>query len=71
MIHALVGYLKCSGLTDTEFFAHIEDTEKPYECDNCIGKRIAEENNSNFLRLPFPVECEGNIFGKPEKKTEA
>ena len=33
----------------------------------CI-KKIAKENNSVFVRLPFPVECEDNIFGKPEEK---
>ena len=27
--------------------------------------RISRENNSIFIKLPFPVECEGNIFGKP------
>ena len=27
--------------------------------------RVARENNSVFIKLPFPVECEDNIFGKP------
>ena len=57
--------LKCSGLTDTEFHEHILDEFKPFECDYCISLRIAQENNSIFIKLPFPVECEGNIFGKP------
>ena len=26
---------------------------------------IAKSNNSIFRTLPFPIECEGNIFGKP------
>ena len=60
--------LKCSGLTDTEFLEHSLDNDKPYECDTCIGKKTADANNSNFMILPFPIECEGNIFGKPEEK---
>ena len=35
-----------------------------------LRRSIAKENNSVFFRLPFPVECEENIFGKPEKKPE-
>ena len=62
--------LKCSGLTETEFNDHQNNPEKPYECDNCISVKIAEENNSRFIKLPFPVECEGNIFGKPEPKSK-
>ena len=30
--------------------------------------RVARENNSIFIKLPFPVECEDNIFGKPPHK---
>ena len=60
--------LKCSGLTDAEFEAHNNDEYKPYECDHCVAKKIAHENNSIFVTLPFPVECEGNLFGKPEEK---
>ena len=59
---------KCSSLTETEFEEHQINPEKPFECDNCISVQIAEENNSRFIKLPFPVECEGNIFGKPEPK---
>jgi hypothetical protein len=33
--------------------------------------KIAKENNSVFVRLPFPVECEDNIFGKPIDKPRA
>ena len=40
----------------------------PFECDHCVSEKIAKENNSVFVRLPFPVECEDNIFGKPEEK---
>ena len=57
--------LKCSGLTDFEFQEHTLNEFKPFECDHCIGVRVASENNSIFVKLPFPVECEGNIFGKP------
>ena len=57
--------LKCSGLTDFEFQEHCLDIYKPFECDYCISLRISRENNSIFIKLPFPVECEGNIFGKP------
>ena len=57
--------LRCSGLTDIEFQDHTLDEFKPFECDYCVSLRISSENNSIFLRLPFPVECEGNIFGKP------
>ena len=57
--------LKCSGLTDFEFQEHSLDEFKPFECDYCISLRISRENNSVFTRLPFPIECEGNIFGKP------
>ena len=57
--------LRCSGLTDFEFQEHSIDEFKPFECDHCISLRISRENNSVFTRLPFPIECEGNIFGKP------
>ena len=60
--------LKCSGLTDTEFEEHMKDEFKPFECDHCVALKIAEENRSIFVQLPFPVECEGNIFGKPAEK---
>ena len=60
--------LRCSGLTDTEFEEHLKDEFKPYECDHCISVKIAKENNSVFVALPFPVECEDNIFGKPDEK---
>ena len=60
--------LKCSGLTETEFENHQKDPDKPFECDHCISVKISKENNSYFTRLPFPVECEDNIFGKPEAK---
>ena len=62
--------LECSGLTDTEFNEHKVDELKPFECDYCISERIAKVNNDIFLRLPFPIECEGNIFGKPEPKIQ-
>ena len=57
--------LKCSSLTDTEFQEHVNDTYKPFECDHCVSKLISKNNNSVFQSLPFPVECEDNIFGKP------
>ena len=57
--------LKCSGLTETEFSEHINDVTKPFECDHCVNMKIAQANNSVFVRLPFPVECEDNIFGAP------
>ena len=60
--------LKCSGLTEIEFENHQNDPDKPFECDHCVSVKIASENNSYFIRLPFPVECEDNIFGKPEAK---
>ena len=60
--------LKCSGLTDIEYEEHMKDEFKPYECDHCVAVKIAEENKSIFVQLPFPVECEGNIFGKPAEK---
>ena len=59
--------LKCSSLTDVEFEEHVNDIHKPFECDHCVGERIAKNNNSVFITLPFPVECEDNIFGKPLK----
>ena len=34
-----------------------------------MGVRIAKANNSVFVTLPFPVECDENPFGKsPEIK---
>ena len=60
--------LKCSALTDIEFAEHQNDEYKPYECDHCVAEKIANDNNSIFVRLPFPVECEGNPFGKPADK---
>ena len=61
--------LECSGLTDQEFAEHQIDEHKPFECDHCVSERIAKENNTVFVTLPFPVECEDNPFGKPEVKT--
>ena len=58
--------LKCSGMTDSEFDAHKLDEFKPFECDNCVSLRVSSENNSIFVKLPFPIECEDNIFGKPQ-----
>ena len=57
--------LKCSGLTDIEFQQHVNDIYKPFVCDHCVSERISKSNNSVFQFLPFPVECEDNIFGKP------
>ena len=57
--------LECSSLTDTEFEEHVNDVHKAFTCDNCISLCISKENNSVFQTLPFPVECEDNIFGKP------
>ena len=57
--------LKCSSLTDTEFLDHTNDIHKPFECDHCVSERISKQNNSIFQTLPFPVECDDNIFGKP------
>ena len=62
--------LKCSNLTENEFESHQNDPDKPYECDHCISVKIAKENNSYFVRLPFPVECEDNIFSKPVAKSK-
>ena len=59
---------KCSSLTDTEFDEHKIDQDKPFECDFCVGVKISKEHNENFLRLPFPVECEENIFEQPVVK---
>ena len=60
--------LKCSGLTNNEFKEHVDNEYKAFVCDHCVSVKIAKENNSIFVRLPFPVECEGNIFGKPIEK---
>ena len=60
--------LKCSGLTETEFYNHQKDPDKPFECDHCVSVRIAKENNSYFTRLPFPVECDSFIFDGPVAK---
>ena len=57
--------LKCLSLTDAEYEEHLNDIYKPFDCDHCISERIAKNNNSVFQTLPFPVECEVNIFGKP------
>ena len=57
--------LKCSGLTDIEFQQHVDDIYKPFECDHWVSERISKSNNSVFQFLPFPLECEDNIFGKP------
>ena len=61
--------LKCSGLTDAEFAEHMNDEFKPFECDHCVGVKIAKENGTVFAQLSFVVECEGNIFGKPVEKS--
>ena len=60
--------LKCSSLTDTEYQEHIDDISKPFHCDHCVSEQISKDNNSIFQTLPFPVECEDNIFGKPTEK---
>ena len=57
--------LKCSGLTDAEYEEHINDIYKPFKCDHCVSEFISKANNTIFQTLPFPVECEDNIFGKP------
>ena len=59
--------LKCSSLTDFEYEEHIADVFKPFQCDHCVCEIISKENNSIFRTLPFPVECEDNIFGNPEE----
>ena len=61
--------VRCSGLTDTEFEEHKNDPHKPFECDHCVSVKLAKEFNSVFVQLPYPVECEDFIFGKPEEKT--
>ena len=58
--------LQCSGLTEEEFIEHQIEEFKLFECDHCVSEHIAKENNSVFISLPFPVECEDNIFGKPK-----
>ena len=60
--------LGCSGLTDDEYLEHINDVHKPFQCDHCTNEIIAKANNSIFLTLPFPIECEDNPFGKPISK---
>ena len=60
--------LGCSGLTDAEFLEHVNDEHKPFQCDHCTNEIIAKANNSIFLTLPFPIECEDNPFGKPIPK---
>ena len=45
------------------------DPLKPFECDHCVSVKLAKELNSVFVQLPYPVECEDFIFGKPEEKT--
>ena len=57
--------LKCSSLTDFEYDEHINDIHKEFICDHCVSVKISKENNSIFQTLPFPVECEENVFGKP------
>ena len=57
--------LKCSSLTDVEYDEHVNDIYKPFECDHCVSVKISKANNSIFQTLPFPVECEENVFGKP------
>ena len=49
-------------MTDIEFENHIVDELKPFECDYCVNFRISRTNSSVFHCLPFPHECEGNIF---------
>ena len=34
-------------------------------------KENAKTNNSIFSVLPFPIECEGNPFGKPVDKSKS
>ena len=60
--------LQCAGLTDVEFEEHKADELKPFECDHCFSERTAKDRNDFFIRLPFPIECEDNIFGKPDPK---
>ena len=63
--------LECSGLTDTEYQEHLNDVLKPFECDHCVKEKIAKANNSVFVTLPFPVECEDNPFGNPQLKPKS
>ena len=48
-----------------EFEEHVNDVDKPFICDSCVEECISKDNNSVFQKLPFPVECDDNIFGKP------
>ena len=41
------------------------DVYKPFDCDHCISEIISKNNNTILQTLPFPVECEDNIFGEP------
>ena len=54
-----------SNLTESEYDEHVNDILKPFTCDHCVSECISKNNNSIFQILPFPVECEDNIFGKP------
>ena len=57
--------LKCSSMTDGEFKEHVSNEFRLFECDHCVAMRVAKENNAIFVRLPSPVECDENVFGKP------
>ena len=57
--------LQCPGISDVEYFEHVQDSLKHFECEFCFTRRNAKEKNSFLTKLPFPIECEGNIFGKP------
>ena len=57
--------LECSNLTESEFEEHVNDVDKSLICDHCVSECISKNNNSAFQTLPFPVECDDDIFGKP------
>ena len=57
--------LSCSNLTDAEFDEHVNDVDKPFTSDRCVSENIFKDNNSVFQTMPFPVEYEESIFGKP------
>ena len=50
--------LPFSGLTDQSLMS-----TKP--CDHCISKRMSRGRNDIFIRSPFPIEHEYNVFAKP------
>ena len=58
----------CSGLTDGEFEDHKADELNHL---SAITATLSVQQKEKTIKLPFPIECEGSIFGKPDPRPKS